>query len=129
MRQFFLLFMFYFLFQIEVKAQQQWILLSPDGKIKTTVSLGTDGTPTYWVDALDNGTFVNVIRTSKLGLQRNDCDFRTGLTFVQASTAAINEDYSMKTGKQLQINYQANELKLRFAKWGINFEIIFYGQS
>lgn len=106
------------------KVQAQWQVFSPNGKLQTTIELNSSGEATYKVDYIDNST-TNIIAFSHLGLNRNDCDFRNGLTFNNRSTNSINETYKMVSGKQLSLQNQANELTLSFTKCNISFNIIF----
>jgi alpha-glucosidase len=104
--------------------KSQWQVTSPDGKIRATIQLNGSGEPTYSVDFIENTT-TNIVSTSQLGLNRNDCDFRNGLTFNSLSSSAINETYEMVTGKQLSLQNNANELILRFTKCSVDFNIVF----
>lgn len=104
--------------------QAQWQVSSPNGKLRTTIQLNGYGESIYKVDFIDNTT-TNIVAFSHLGLNRNDCDFRSGLTYNNQSTHSINETYKMVTGKQLSLQNQANELTLSFTKCNITFNIIF----
>lgn len=116
--------LFALFFLLSFGVQSQWQVTSPDGKIRATVQLNGSGEPTYTVDYIENTT-TNIVLLSKLGLNRNDCDFRNGLVFSSLSTAIINETYTMVTGKQLSLQNQANEIALSFSKCGVTFNIIF----
>jgi len=104
--------------------KSQWQVTSPNGKIRATIQLNGLGEPTYSVDFIENTTS-NVISSSHLGLNRNDCDFRNDLTFSSFSSSVINENYAMVTGKQLSLQNNANEITLSFTKCNIIFNIIF----
>lgn len=106
------------------KLQAQWQVASPNGKLLTTIQLNGSGEASYKVDFVEN-TSTNIVTSSYLGLQRNDCDFRSGLSFNSLITSTINENYEMVTGKQLSLQNQANELTLSFTKCNVIFNIIF----
>jgi alpha-glucosidase len=105
--------------------KSQWFVDSPDGKIKTTILLNAVGELSYTVDYLENSTIHSIVLDSKLGLNRNDCDFRNGLIFNTLSTTTIHENYTMLTGKKLKLQNEANELTLTFSKCNVLFNVIF----
>lgn len=113
------------LLNLNVIAQQNWTLLSPDQNIKVDINLTIGGLPSYTVSIKKAGVFSQVVNNSKLGLLRNDCDFRDGLTFNSQTTQTIDENYTMLTGKQLLLRNNGNELQLDFTKCGVTFRIIF----
>jgi alpha-glucosidase len=88
----------------------QWSTANPDKSLFFHLSC-RDGRITYHVESIDkNGTSVMVIDESPLGLTRRDADFTSGMSFVSESeTRAINETYSMLTGKQSRIQVEAVE--------------------
>jgi len=115
---------FNIVFLLPLCVKSQWQVTSPDGKIRATIQLDDSGKPFYSVDFIENVTS-NIVTSSKLGLNRNDCDFRNGLIFSGVSTSIINENYVMVTGKKLSLQNQANEITLSFTKCSIFFNIIF----
>jgi alpha-glucosidase len=113
-----------FLHLVTIPIFAQWQVTSPNGKIVAIIELNNLGEPTYKVNYIDNTTNT-VIETSKLGVNRNDCDFRNGLFLSNSSNENISENYLMATGKQLALQNNANQLTLEFIKCGVQFNIIF----
>ena len=99
------------IFILEASAQnQQWVVSSPDKKINFKVYEKSDHLY-YQVGFPDS----LIICESPLGIARTDEQFIEKLTLVSASKPHfISENYTMKVGKQLKCNYQANELVLSF---------------
>ncbi len=107
----------------EALATPNTIIASPDGRLKVTFELNTDGTPFYSVQL--NGNIVIV--PSGLGLIRIDQAFDSGLTLVKTSgIEKVNDDYSLLTGKQKECSYRANRrvFTLKNSK-GQSMQIIF----
>lgn len=88
-------------------------LASPDGRIEVTVS-DSDGTPDYSV-TYDGNVF---ILPSPLGLNTNMGEYVSGMTMLPEKEAPrlIEEQYSLKTIKQSQVDYKAVEAVFTFAK-------------
>lgn len=86
---------------------------SPDGRIEVTVS-DSDGTPDYSV-AYDGNVF---ILPSPLGLNTSMGEYMSGMTMLPEKEAPrlIEEQYSLKTIKQSQVDYKAVEAVFTFAK-------------
>ena len=82
---------------------------SPDGRLQTQVSLDDEGR--LWFQVLQQQEAV--IRPSPLGIQREDTGFEQGLTLQSApQVRPVRDSYRLWTGKQKQVEYQANELSL-----------------
>ncbi|MCE9678505.1 glycoside hydrolase family 97 protein [Shewanella sp. AS1] len=78
---------------------------SPDQQIAVTVSLN-DNKLSYRIDK--NNSIV--LAHSTLGLSLSDRTFYQNFSQLSASNVTkISEDYQLFTGKQTQVNYQANE--------------------
>ena len=91
-------------------AQASLTVKSPDGKIEARLSVAS-GQATYTVRHQNE----IVIRTSRLGLVREDADFSTGLSFVSSSPVQkVTDHYRMIHGKKSYIHYQANKKQFRF---------------
>lgn len=88
-------------------------LASPDGRIEVTVS-DSDGTPDYSV-TYDGNVF---ILPSPLGLNTSMGEYMSGMTMLPEKEAPrlIEEQYSLKTIKQSQVDYKAVESVFTFAK-------------
>lgn len=88
-------------------------LASPDGRIEVTVS-DSDGTPDYSV-TYDGNVF---ILPSPLGLNTSMGEYMSGMTMLPEKEAPrlIEEQYSLKTIKQSQVDYKAVEAVFTFAK-------------
>lgn len=86
---------------------------SPDGRIEVTVS-DSDGTPDYSVTH-DGNLF---ILPSPLGLNTSMGEYMSGMTMLPEKEAPrlIEEQYSLKTIKQSQVDYKAVEAVFTFAK-------------
>lgn len=86
---------------------------SPDGRIEVTVS-DSDGTPDYSV-TYDGNVF---ILPSPLGLNTSMGEYMSGMTMLPENEAPrlIEEQYSLKTIKQSQVDYKAVEAVFTFAQ-------------
>ena len=86
---------------------------SPNGRINVTIS-DEGGKPSYQVTR-DGVAFINA---SPLGIKLNFADLTQGLTLKDCRVSPISEEYSLKTIKQSQVNYQATEAVCQFDKDG-----------
>ena len=88
-------------------------LCSPDKKIVVTLTNKMEGTNSDPVSKLVYFVTCNgkeAILPSALGINRNDQNFTENLTLVSASEPReIDEQYSLKAGKKLNIRSRANE--------------------
>ena len=86
---------------------------SPDGKIQVIVN-DNAGKPTYSV----NYDGVQFILPSPLGLNTSMGEYVSGMTLLPEKEAPklIEEQYSVKTIKQSQVDYKATEAVFTFAK-------------
>lgn len=123
MKPWFLFALFSLLTCIKLKAQFQ--LHSPDGSIKLVVNQEPDGSLTYEVNSLKTGVEVQLLKKSKLGLTRNDCDFYDGLSISSIDSTQKNESYSLKTGKKKENSFESKTMTIRTSKCGVDFDIIF----
>jgi len=86
---------------------------SPDGKITVTIDNKKESIDGKSVLRLSYSVVYNgkeAILPSALGIDREDQKFIGNLEFVSASAVKrINENYSLKAGKRLEINNLANE--------------------
>ena len=78
---------------------------SPDGRIKVSFSLSANGEPRYSAQ-LDGQT---VIGCSALGLDVEGCNLKDGFRLISTVSAGVEDKYSLKTGKQTDYHYCANE--------------------
>lgn len=116
----FIIFLFFPFFSFS-----NWQVVSPDGQVRANILLSSSGEATYTVQGLFNGNWVNILNESKLGVWRSDENFNSGLSFVNFTTQAINETYSMPTGKRSLLQNQANEITINFSKGNNPFRVIF----
>ena len=86
---------------------------SPDGKVQVIVN-DNSGKPTYSV----NYDGVQFILPSPLGLNTSMGEYVSGMTLLPEKEAPklIEEQYSVKTIKQSQVDYKATEAVFTFAK-------------
>ena len=100
------------------KKQEQlskWQVFSPDSSLFATIQLGENGTLSYSVASSKDGKTDTIINASPLGLVRADQSFDNGLALVDASAVnAIDEKYTMMTGKRKENINKANEITLTF---------------
>jgi alpha-glucosidase len=89
--------------------KQEWIVSSPDKKVKVTV-VTKENRLSYSVTY--NKT--SAIEASPLGIVRDDQQFSENLKFISKNETAIDETYTLSIGKQLQCRNQANELTMTF---------------
>ncbi len=89
----------------------QWEVVSPDGRISLNVHLTDTGILEYsvWL----SGSVV--MEHSPLGIIREDADLSRHLSVVDASPVkVIDETYRLQSGKQLSCRNHAREIKLSF---------------
>lgn len=84
----------------------QVVVLSPNGQMKVSVSLGDSGMVHYSVLYGND----SVLLPSRLGIVMADEDFSRNLSWQGVSAPlAVSDRYELLTGKQAQVTYQANE--------------------
>ena len=93
-----------------------WSVVSPDSRLKMTVTSSVkEGPLSYRVEQGAEGSRVEVIRESPLGLRLQKQDFAEALQFVQAlPPRVVEESYTMPHGKKLICHNRANEQVLLF---------------
>ena len=101
-----------------------WTITSPGNVIRATVQLldkgdaagYTAGAKLYYrVEAGGPSSYTTVLDDSPLGITRADASFVSGLTFDSAGPAtAVDDTYTMLTGKKSSIHATANERVLTF---------------
>lgn len=101
-----------------------WTITSPGNVIRATVQLldkgnaagYTAGVKLYFrVEAGGPAAYATVLDDSPLGITRADASFVTGLTFDSAGpVTAVDDTYTMLTGKKSTIHATANERVLTF---------------
>lgn len=96
---------------------------SPDGKnIVTVYQESTDGT-IYYKMVRANNLFID---KSYLGMKTNDGDFTRYINYKGTATQAIDETYTMRTGKFSTVKNLCNEATLSFAlSSGQEMDLIF----
>ena len=93
---------------------------SPDGSITLNVLLD-ESIASYEI-------FRNtdlIVEKSKLQINTSIGDFSTGLAFISTSSNAIDETYSLPSGKKSSYVDECNEIKAVFDKSGKQLEIVF----
>ena len=93
----------------QVWSQLPAIVSSPDDRIKVHIQL-EDQKPICSVQ-LDGIVF---LEDSPLGLKTSIGDFSEGLSFAAQSSTAIAKTYELKKAKVSHVEYQANELIVKF---------------
>ncbi len=95
---------------------------SPNGEVKMTVSCDeVAGTLSY---RASSGKTV-IFAKSPLGITTDKARFTTGLKFIKASEAQIDETYTLPQGKTSTYRNKANERTLAFEKDGQQLNVIF----
>ena len=103
-----------------------YVLLSPDGSIRVTVThANSDGALTYKVDKITGSSFFNIIATSRLGLTTNRGALTSDFIFLSQNTATVNETYPLPAGKRSLYHDHCNELTLNFSHSTMNMSMIF----
>jgi alpha-glucosidase len=103
-----------FLIFLNLQAFAQWQVTSPNGKVRANIQRADDGKISYSVDYIDNFVPTVIIKSSPLGITRNDQDFTSNLTNETATNEIIDDHYTMLTGKQSSLWNYANQLTLSF---------------
>jgi hypothetical protein len=100
---------------------QAVLLASPSGDVQIELTTDADGSMSYTVTRRDQ----TVIEPSPLGLVSTSHDLNAGVTMFSSSRRAIDESYTMPTGKRRERQVSGSEIKvpLRDAK-GARAELI-----
>ena len=97
-----------FFVSLSVSAEEKTVA-SPDGRLVVKVKTD-DGRVCYSVEY--DGQIV--LQPSRLGLRTNVGDFTEGLTLKETKNERIEKQYDMTRTKTSHVNYNANQLTLRF---------------
>ncbi len=97
-----------------------YIVSSPDGKIKVTLSLINQNL-SYKVSKDGN----DIVASSPLGIHTSIADFVNGLAYITSSTNSINETYNLPSGKKSSYTNNCSELTLRLSKNVAEVQLIF----
>ena len=102
------------LFSCSKKAETEWSLSSPDGKISAEVQLKETGQLVYqvWMDD-DQGKTI-IIEPSPLGIVRKDQRFDTLEFISHDQLKTVGKSYTLLTGKRLKNRNHYNEFFFRF---------------
>ncbi|KPM49702.1 glycoside hydrolase family 97 protein [Jiulongibacter sediminis] len=106
-------------------AKAQYQIHSPDGNLKLTVHYESDGSLTYEVHSSKTGTELQLLKKSKLGITRNDCDFYGGLNVISVDSTLESESYSLQSGKKKELSFDSKTMTIQTTKCGVNFWVIF----
>ncbi|MDD2996916.1 MAG: glycoside hydrolase family 97 catalytic domain-containing protein [Paludibacter sp.] len=96
-------------------------LKSPDNELSVQLLLDENAVLYY---QLQKGS-TPIISTSQMGLNTSLADFRSGLTFENATTESVNNTYNLPSGKKSWYLNHYNELKANFTKSGKSFQVVF----
>ena len=96
-----------------------WKIASPDHTLTVTISGSNDGALSYGVDK--NGVPAG---NGALGILTSIGDFSAGLRYVGQSERMIDETYSLPAGKKAEYVNQAREVRLRFEKEDVPFDLL-----
>lgn len=88
---------------------QEAVITSPDKKLNLKIFI-ENGKLLYTVNYKD----AVILEKSPLGLETNEGDFSTGLSFVGKSENKISKTYTQDKIKRSEVNYEANTLKYTF---------------
>ncbi|WP_438862526.1 glycoside hydrolase family 97 catalytic domain-containing protein [Neptunicella sp.] len=94
-----------------LQAAWQTELASPDTHLRATLCLTESGQLRYQIFSNQQA----ILKPSPLGLELDKVSFKQGLKFVSMSSVEkVDDHYRMWTGKQRNIDYQANQLRVNF---------------
>ena len=97
----------------------EWSVSSPDGTIKSDITMDADGNLTYKVKKGD----IVVVDNSALGFTIKEDDFRlVGVDNVKETR--ITGEYDNISGKHAHVNYDGNELTLTLKGWEFYLDVI-----
>ncbi len=124
-----------------------WKLESPNGQIRVEIKFtnpGESGKLNYTVSRLIEGSFVEIMDPSPLGIEREDTRFVNGLEFESVQhQEKVEDQYTLMTGKKLLCSNIYNDIQItlknqdkkrivlnfRAYDYGIAFRYHFPGQS
>src|SRR5579871_2325882 len=91
-------------------------VVSPNGAIKTTIDLNAHGELHYNVTSTRNGTTVEALPESSLGILISNADFSRELTYTGlVNERKILDHYRMIHGKRADCHNEATEKTFRFS--------------
>ncbi len=93
---------------------------SPDNSIRFELFL--DGEQSLYYQVNKNGE--TVLSKSQLGIHTSIADFTSGLAFITASSKAVDESYTLPSGKVKNYTDICNELTATFRKSGQEIKIV-----
>jgi len=94
---------------ISCENNQQMSVKSPNGKV--TFSMQSEAGVLHYTVLLEDSV---LLYNSPLGIDRKDAKFTQDLTFVSKKSTKVEEQYQLKSGKQLQCSASANETDFTF---------------
>lgn len=95
-----------------------WIVSSPDGSIKSEITMDYVGNLSYTVKKGD----LTVVEKSALGFTIEEDDFRL-LSFDGVSSQRVVGSYENITGKHETVTYDCNETVVTFKGWDFYFDV------
>jgi len=119
MRTLTLLFCFFLMQTLTIKAED-YVVSSPDGHLKVTVSF-VDGKLSYTVNR-DERTIVS---ESPLGLKFNTADLTEELELEEAENGSVDDPYTLPVGKRSQYRDHCNTLSVTTVKGTWKMTVLF----
>ena len=95
-----------------------WIVSSPDGSIKSEITMDYAGNLSYTVKKGD----LTVVEKSALGFTIEEDDFRL-LTVDGVTSQRVQGSYENITGKHETVTYDCNETVVTFRGWDFYFDL------
>jgi len=94
---------------VTAQMRNEWKVISPDKSL--VIALENEHGKLYYTVS---STGKIIIKSSGLGIERDDESFTNDLSFVKASSKKIDEHYILKIGKQKENHAAANETSISF---------------
>ncbi len=95
-----------------------WTVSSPDGSIKSEITMDSAGELSYTVKKGD----VTVVDKSALGFTIEEDDFRL-LTVEDVKSQRVQGEYENITGKHERVTYDCNETTITFKGWAFYLDL------
>ena len=104
-----------------ILSAQQATVKGPDGNLKVDISV-KEGKPVYSVSYKD----MTILEDSPLGFVTNIGNFSNNVSYVEHTSSTIKKTYTQDRIKRSVVNYNANELKVKFSNADkMPFDVVF----
>ena len=104
-----------------ILSAQQATVKGPDGNLKVYISV-KEGKPVYSVSYKD----MTILEDSPLGFVTNIGNFSNNVSYVEHTSSTIKKTYTQDRIKRSVVNYNANELKVKFSNADkMPFDVVF----